>query len=124
MSTATRTTRPAPGFYVQASGGMGSLYTPVLSLTAGDTKRPGLLAYINGLRFIETSPSTPPPPWPPPSSCAPGPLGGPPRHSRRAPLGRLPRRPLPGEGARRAADDHLCAAENPADDSRIPLDDG
>ncbi|WP_229821483.1 MULTISPECIES: hypothetical protein [Streptomyces] len=39
-------------FYVQASGGLGTLYAPVLSLTAGDTERPGLLAYINGLRFI------------------------------------------------------------------------
>ncbi|MBX7554169.1 hypothetical protein [Streptomyces sp. NPDC004232] len=39
-------------FYVQASGGLGTLHAPVLSLTAGDTERPGLLAYINGLRFI------------------------------------------------------------------------
>ncbi|MFJ9551745.1 PIN domain-containing protein [Streptomyces erythrochromogenes] len=43
-------------FYVQASGGLGTLYVPVLSLTAGDTERPGLLAYINGLRFIEIEP--------------------------------------------------------------------
>ncbi|MFD5880888.1 PIN domain-containing protein [Streptomyces yangpuensis] len=43
-------------FYVQASGGLGTLYAPVLSLTAGDTGRPGLLAYINGLRFIEIEP--------------------------------------------------------------------
>ncbi|MBL1087441.1 hypothetical protein JK359_36750 [Streptomyces actinomycinicus] len=39
-------------FYVQASGGLGDLYAPVLSLTAGDTERPGLLGYIKGLRFI------------------------------------------------------------------------
>ncbi|WP_030348781.1 hypothetical protein [Streptomyces sp. NRRL S-1022] len=38
-------------FYVQASGGLGDLYAPVLSL-AGDTERPGLLGYIKGLRFI------------------------------------------------------------------------
>ncbi|TKT06590.1 hypothetical protein E4U92_26350 [Streptomyces galbus] len=31
-------------FYVQASGGLGDLYAPVLSLTAGDAGRPGLLA--------------------------------------------------------------------------------
>ncbi|MGW3563541.1 hypothetical protein ACWDSL_06510 [Streptomyces sp. NPDC000941] len=43
-------------FYVQASGGLGTLYAPVLSLTAGDTERPGLLAYINGLRFITIEP--------------------------------------------------------------------
>ncbi|WP_329536980.1 hypothetical protein OG568_55015 (plasmid) [Streptomyces sp. NBC_01450] len=39
-------------FYVQASGGLGTLYAPVLSLTAGDGERPGLLSYIKGLRFI------------------------------------------------------------------------
>ncbi|USQ85770.1 hypothetical protein NFX46_19620 [Streptomyces phaeoluteigriseus] len=39
-------------FYVQASGGLGSLYAPVLSLTASDVERPGLLSYIKGLRFI------------------------------------------------------------------------
>ncbi|MEU3038870.1 hypothetical protein [Streptomyces griseoaurantiacus] len=39
-------------FYVQASGGLGELYAPVLSLTAGDVERPGLLGYIKGLRFI------------------------------------------------------------------------
>lgn len=39
-------------FYVQASGGLGNLYAPVLSLTAGDAERPGLLSYIKGLRFI------------------------------------------------------------------------
>jgi hypothetical protein len=39
-------------FYVQASGGLGELYAPVLSLTAGDAERPGLLGYIKGLRFI------------------------------------------------------------------------
>ncbi|WP_406841792.1 hypothetical protein ACICHK_43035 (plasmid) [Streptomyces sp. AHU1] len=39
-------------FYVQASGGLGDLCAPVLSLTAGDTERPGLLGYIKGLRFI------------------------------------------------------------------------
>lgn len=39
-------------FYVQASGGLGNLYVPVLSLTAGDAERPGLLGYIKGLRFI------------------------------------------------------------------------
>ncbi|MFJ1812315.1 MULTISPECIES: hypothetical protein [unclassified Streptomyces] len=38
-------------FYVQVSGGLGSLYGPVLSLTAGDAERPGLLGYIQGLRF-------------------------------------------------------------------------
>ncbi|MFE7245044.1 hypothetical protein [Streptomyces sp. NPDC057580] len=43
-------------FYVQASGGLGTLYAPVLSLTVGDTERPGLLAYINGLRFIRIEP--------------------------------------------------------------------
>ncbi|MET9960056.1 hypothetical protein ABZ128_13525 [Streptomyces sp. NPDC006326] len=43
-------------FYVQASGGLGTLYAPVLSLTAGDTERPGLLACIHGLRFIEIEP--------------------------------------------------------------------
>ncbi|MFL9659573.1 hypothetical protein ACJ7VE_38435 [Streptomyces sp. PB17] len=35
-------------FYVQASGGLGDLYAPVLSLTAGDAERPGLLGYIFG----------------------------------------------------------------------------
>ncbi|MFB8778044.1 hypothetical protein [Streptomyces broussonetiae] len=39
-------------FYVQASGGLGDLCAPVLSLTAGDTEHPGLLGYIKGLRFI------------------------------------------------------------------------
>ncbi|MEU5518712.1 PIN domain-containing protein [Streptomyces griseoaurantiacus] len=39
-------------FYVQASGGLGDLYAPVLSLTAGDAERPGLLFYIKGLRYI------------------------------------------------------------------------
>ncbi|WP_030775999.1 hypothetical protein [Streptomyces sp. NRRL F-2664] len=39
-------------FYVQSSGGLGTLYAPVLSLTAGTTERPGLLPYIHGLRFI------------------------------------------------------------------------
>jgi hypothetical protein len=39
-------------FYVQASGGLGDLSAPVLSLTAGDVERPGLLGYIKGLRFI------------------------------------------------------------------------
>jgi hypothetical protein len=39
-------------FYVQACGGLGELYAPVLSLTAGDAERPGLLGYIKGLRFI------------------------------------------------------------------------
>ncbi|KOT34223.1 hypothetical protein ADK41_26695 [Streptomyces caelestis] len=39
-------------FYVQASGGLGTLYAPVLSLTAGDAERPGLLGYVKGLRFI------------------------------------------------------------------------
>ncbi|MBW8698145.1 hypothetical protein MBT84_01030 [Streptomyces sp. MBT84] len=39
-------------FYVQASDGLGDLYAPVLSLTAGDAERPGLLSYIKGLRFI------------------------------------------------------------------------
>jgi hypothetical protein len=40
-------------FYVQASGGLGTLYAPVLSLTAGDTERRGLLSYIKGLRFVK-----------------------------------------------------------------------
>ncbi|MET8637663.1 hypothetical protein [Streptomyces sp. NPDC004680] len=39
-------------FYVQASGKLGDLYAPVLSLTAGDAERPGLLSYVKGLRFI------------------------------------------------------------------------
>ncbi|MEU4040106.1 hypothetical protein [Streptomyces collinus] len=39
-------------FYVQASGGLGDLDAPALSLTAGDTERPGLLGHIKGLRFI------------------------------------------------------------------------
>ncbi|KOT34871.1 hypothetical protein ADK41_25685 [Streptomyces caelestis] len=39
-------------FYAQASGGLGDLSAPVLSLTAGDAERPGLLGYIKGLRFI------------------------------------------------------------------------
>ncbi|GAA3890185.1 MULTISPECIES: PIN domain-containing protein [Streptomyces] len=39
-------------FYVQTSGGLGDVYAPVLSLTAGDAERPGLLSYIKGLRFI------------------------------------------------------------------------
>ncbi|WP_405559053.1 hypothetical protein [Streptomyces sp. NBC_01171] len=43
-------------FYVQASGGLGTLYAPVLSLTVGNTERAGLLAYINGLRFIQIEP--------------------------------------------------------------------
>ncbi|MFE9686620.1 hypothetical protein [Streptomyces sp. NPDC006285] len=37
---------------MQASGGLGDLSAPVLSLTAGDVERPGLLGYIMGLRFI------------------------------------------------------------------------
>ncbi|MDT0549535.1 PIN domain-containing protein [Streptomyces lonegramiae] len=43
-------------FYVRASGGLGTLYAPALSLTAGDAEQPGLLAYINGLRFITIEP--------------------------------------------------------------------
>ncbi|MBC7272253.1 hypothetical protein ACF09G_36310 [Streptomyces albogriseolus] len=43
-------------FYVQASAGLGTLYAPVVSMTAGDVERPGLLAYIAGLRFIEVEP--------------------------------------------------------------------
>lgn len=43
-------------FYVQASGGLGTLYTPVLSLTVGDSEQSGLLAYITGLRFITIEP--------------------------------------------------------------------
>ncbi|GGM19042.1 hypothetical protein GCM10010129_74150 [Streptomyces fumigatiscleroticus] len=39
-------------FYIQASGGLGDVYAPVLSLTAGDNERPGLLGYIKGLRLI------------------------------------------------------------------------
>ncbi|MEE1938586.1 hypothetical protein V1L54_04025 [Streptomyces sp. TRM 70361] len=41
-------------FYVQASGGLGSLFAPVLSLAAGDIECPGLLDYIDGLRFVQT----------------------------------------------------------------------
>ncbi|KUN53994.1 hypothetical protein AQJ46_50155 [Streptomyces canus] len=40
-------------FYVQASAGLGTLYAPVLSMTASDVEQPGLLAYIKGLRFVE-----------------------------------------------------------------------
>ncbi|AEM85928.1 hypothetical protein [Streptomyces violaceusniger] len=43
-------------FYVQASGGLGTLYAPVLSLTVGDSGQSGLLAYIKGLRFITIEP--------------------------------------------------------------------
>ncbi|MGP3687680.1 hypothetical protein ACTVZO_23830 [Streptomyces sp. IBSNAI002] len=43
-------------FYVQASGGLGTLFAPVLSLAAADRERPGVLAYVNGLRFIEIEP--------------------------------------------------------------------
>ncbi|MGW7604525.1 hypothetical protein [Streptomyces antimycoticus] len=43
-------------FYVQASGGLGTLYAPVLSLAVGDTEQTGLLTYINGLRFITIEP--------------------------------------------------------------------
>lgn len=43
-------------FYVQASGGLGTLYAPVLSLTAANRDKPGLVAYINGLRFITVEP--------------------------------------------------------------------
>lgn len=32
------------------------MYAPVLSLTVGNTERPGLLAYIHGLRFIQIEP--------------------------------------------------------------------
>lgn len=39
-------------FYVQASGGLGTLYAPVLSVAAADVSRPGVLTYISGLRFI------------------------------------------------------------------------
>ncbi|TWD17729.1 hypothetical protein FB570_111342 [Streptomyces sp. T12] len=39
-------------FHVQASGGLGDLYAPVLSLTAGDAERPGLLGYIKVLPSI------------------------------------------------------------------------
>ncbi|MES4908848.1 MULTISPECIES: hypothetical protein [unclassified Streptomyces] len=43
-------------FYVQASGGLGTLYAPVLSLTVGDSEQSGLLAHIHGLRFITIAP--------------------------------------------------------------------
>lgn len=43
-------------FYVQASSGLGTLYAPWLSLTVVATERPGLLAYINELRFIQIEP--------------------------------------------------------------------
>ncbi|MFE1443924.1 hypothetical protein [Streptomyces sp. NPDC058739] len=48
-------------FYVQASGRLGNLSAPVLSLTAGDAERPGLLSYVKGL---PSTPSTPPDPQP------------------------------------------------------------
>lgn len=38
--------------YVRASGGLGDLSAPVLTLTAGDVERPGPLGYIKGLRVI------------------------------------------------------------------------
>ncbi|MFI6689188.1 hypothetical protein [Streptomyces sp. NPDC050485] len=43
-------------FYVQASGGLGTLYAPVLSLAEVSLERPGLLSYIHGLRFIQIEP--------------------------------------------------------------------
>lgn len=46
----------AAAFYVQASGGLGDLYAPVLSLADGDGEHPGLLRYIDGLRFVELVP--------------------------------------------------------------------
>jgi hypothetical protein len=48
-------------FYVQASGGLGTLYAPVLSLTAGDAERPGLLGYIKGCGSSRSRRSTPTP---------------------------------------------------------------
>ncbi|MFH8993158.1 hypothetical protein [Streptomyces sp. NPDC017940] len=46
-------TEAVAAFYVQASGGLGRLYAPVLSLAEGDAAHPGLLAYVDGLRFVE-----------------------------------------------------------------------
>ncbi|GAA0329050.1 hypothetical protein [Streptomyces blastmyceticus] len=43
-------------FYVQASGGLGTLYAPVLALAVADAGRPGVLSHITGLRFITTEP--------------------------------------------------------------------
>ncbi|MFF9178672.1 hypothetical protein [Streptomyces sp. NPDC014793] len=48
-------------FYVQASGGLGDLYALVLSLTAGDTERPGLLGYTS--KASDTSAGHRPPAW-------------------------------------------------------------
>lgn len=39
-------------FYVQASGGLGTLYAPVLAVAAADVARPGVLPYLTGLRFL------------------------------------------------------------------------
>jgi hypothetical protein len=60
----------AAAFYVQASGGLGDLYAPVLSLTAGDAERPGLLGYIKDCGSSGSRPSTPTLQSPSPSSCA------------------------------------------------------
>lgn len=54
--------------YVQASGGLGDLSAPVLSLTAGDTERPGLLSYIKACGSSGSRRSTPTPRSPPPHS--------------------------------------------------------
>jgi hypothetical protein len=45
-------------FYVQASGGLGDLYAPVLSLTAGNAERPGLLGYIKRSRALRRFPAS------------------------------------------------------------------
>ncbi|MGW2113285.1 hypothetical protein [Streptomyces sp. NPDC001948] len=49
-------TEAIAAFYVQASGGPGTLCVPALALTADDTERPGLLARIHRLRFITIEP--------------------------------------------------------------------
>ncbi|MFF3957193.1 hypothetical protein ACFYY1_28850 [Streptomyces sp. NPDC001890] len=49
-------TEAIAAFYVQASGGPGTLCVPALALTTDDTERPGLLARIHRLRFITIEP--------------------------------------------------------------------
>lgn len=59
-------------FYVQASGGLGDLYAPVLSLTAGDAERPRLLGYIEGQRSRTGRSATARPPPRPHQQVPPG----------------------------------------------------
>ncbi|WP_265566991.1 hypothetical protein [Streptomyces hygroscopicus] len=78
-------------FHVQASGGLGSLYAPMLSLTADDTERPGLLACIHGLWFIRIEPFDTGVALTATGLLHAGHLlGSRPRHPRRPPLRRLP----------------------------------